>query len=994
MKKILSSLALVLITISAYTQHTAHYNRSVFSGMSYQMPADAGTISRLQLPSLQPVLPGWMGHRDKVTGQYRDLHGPAMDIPGNTFHEKAAYCMERLLPSLGLQPEHWRQTGVREAPHAVYAEYEQYFAGHRVAFSGLTLRFTKEGKLLRIRNYSYGVADRSRIPVPPAAAELAAAVADIGSMSIAEAITEPEWVWFPVPAEVGGYDLRPSWYFRVSGSLEDGREAHFTGYVDAISGVLLYRDDEVKEQFDMKVKGRVRAQTPSDPLTDEPLAHLRITIGGTEYYTDTSGAIDIASRNPPVTASVSLQGRWARVRAGLANNNTPSFSYNAAANGTIYTFDTSAPSGTRHVNAYYHVTRIHDFMKKYFTDFTTLDVPVTTNVDVSGTCNAFYNGGNNSLNFYQAGNGCNSFALCSDIIYHEYGHAIANRFYRWRRGTNSGMQNGALNEGQADVWAMALTHDPLIGEGAYVSGSGLIRRYDQTPKVYPRDIRGEVHSDGEIIAGAWWDVAVNTGSVDTMMKLFTRTWYDIPDGPNGMEGAVYYDILISALLNDDDDNDLKNGTPHFDEIVTAFARHGIYLLADAGVVHEETPNQPASTPVTITTEIALAPESLPLFGDISLHYRTRTTGAWDTVVMTPVSVGSMTYTALIPGQPAGNIIDYFFALKDYTGATNVFAPAGYDPGLSADQSNIPYQFGVGLHTRYEMDFEQTATDWKIGENTGDNATEGIWERAVPVASYLNSVMGQLPCQPGYDRTYGDGTGQCLVTANPPAGTAPTNINAADVDNGNTTVITPVFDLEGYENPVISYYRWFSNDRGANGRSDAWQVQIKNGNTSANAWFSSVEHTFQSDHSWRRRIFAVKEYLPQAKSVQLRFIATDRINNSLPNQGQGTVEAALDDFVIYDAGEKTAGVPYVNGAFPMMLYPNPADELVSVVLSGNISAGSISLYDVMGKKLQQTEIRKDVARYVFHTGALAPGSYIIVLQTGKIIQTGKVRVVHR
>ena len=32
-----------------------------------------------------------------------------------------------------------------------------------------------------------------------------------------------------------------------------------------------------------------------------------------------------------------------------------------------------------------------------------------------------------------------------------------------------------------------------------------VRRYDQDRKVYPQDLVGEVHADGEIIAGAFWD---------------------------------------------------------------------------------------------------------------------------------------------------------------------------------------------------------------------------------------------------------------------------------------------------------------------------------------------------------------------------------------------------------------------------------------------------------------------------------------------------------
>src|SRR5690606_23322521 len=115
------------------------------------------------------------------------------------------------------------------------------------------------------------------------------------------------------------------------------------------------------------------------------------------------------------------------------------------------------------------------------------------------------------------------------------------------------------------------------------------------------------------------------------------------------------------------------------------------------------------------------------------------------------------------------------------------------------------------------------------------------------------------------------------------------------DNGTTTVITRTFDLSGYLYPVIEYYRWFSNDRGGNGRSDAWQVQIRD--TLSPLW-KTVEFTYQSEYAWRRRVLSVWEMLPTTRFVQLRFIAKDAVVSNLGNNGQNCIEAALDDFAIY------------------------------------------------------------------------------------------------
>ena len=72
------------------------------------------------------------------------------------------------------------------------------------------------------------------------------------------------------------------------------------------------------------------------------------------------------------------------------------------------------------------MNEIHDHLKSIFPTFTALDIPMETNVDEFGTCNA-YDG--SSINFYQAGlsqNGtdyCEATGNIADVVYHEYGHA-------------------------------------------------------------------------------------------------------------------------------------------------------------------------------------------------------------------------------------------------------------------------------------------------------------------------------------------------------------------------------------------------------------------------------------------------------------------------------------------------------------------------------------------------------------------------------------------
>ena len=61
---------------------------------------------------------------------------------------------------------------------------------------------------------------------------------------------------------------------------------------------------------------------------------------------------------------------------------------------------------------------------------------------------------------------------------------------------------------------LSLTEYPVLGEGWYTNDpNSNVREYDSTTKVYPQDLVGEVHADGEIICGVFWKTYENLGSM-------------------------------------------------------------------------------------------------------------------------------------------------------------------------------------------------------------------------------------------------------------------------------------------------------------------------------------------------------------------------------------------------------------------------------------------------------------------------------------------------
>ncbi len=918
------------------------------------------------------MLPGWNATTDKLTGMARDMYGPSIAVPGGTFMEKTQILMGDKLRELGINRAEWANTRNVTLAHASFVDYEQVLAGHKVVFSNLSFRFGADGKLQRIKTRSYGSSFSDITPELTAADVLAgtAMTQGMAGMAIVTREIEKDWVWFPIPS-ANGYTVHPAWAFSMTGTAQE-MPFELTGYVDAMTGELLYRSNAVNETFEVTVKGKLYASAPTAPTTDLPISDMRVSVtGSTDVVTDANGYADFPSAFAPANVTYHVNGPWSYVREG---GNPVSFQAVMLTSGATYDLPSADTSSKefRAVSAFYYVNRIHDYMKSFWPTFTGMDNAINTNVDLTNNqqCNAFYQNGQYSINFYPPQPSCRAFSIVSDIVYHEYGHGICYRFYS-SQGTN--FSNGALGEAYADIWAMGLNRDGVVGDGAYLNG-GNIRSYTGAPKVYPTDIRGEVHADGEIIAGAWWDVAQNMGSIDDMMDLFALTHYDVPNAPNGMEGDLYYDVLISALMNDDNDGNLGNGTPHFTQIAEAFARHGIYLLNDVDFEHTEVAHQAANTPVSISGNLILTNPSF--FNNILLHYRNRYAGTWDSVAMTNTS-GS-TYTAQIPAMPGGAIVDYFFSARDIINEA-VGVPSRYNPYANASLNTLPYQYGVGLNIpRYKYDFEGDITGWQIGMPS-DNASSGLWVHDVPVGTFTSD---NLPIQPNNDHT--TGSGKCLVTGN----SASPTFN--EVANGITTVMTPSFNLP-FSEPVVEYYRWYSNNRGnsANLKSDFWSVEMHSGTS---PFWQKVDYTKEPDQRWRRRIFRVSEYLPGVNtSIQLRFIAEDAVNNNAPANGQNVVEAAIDDFIIYE------GTPLNISDMPENIkaevYPNPADDKVNIALPEG-SKGSITMYDITGKVITTVNVTEATTNYSIQTSGLVPGNYMVLMQTQYAVQNTTIVVSHR
>ena len=750
-------------------------------------------------------------------------------------------------------------------------DYKQYYNNLEVIDSRLYAKFNLQNQLI-----AFGLDVFSDISI----STNASITENDAIQSASQNITSPTFNTsvednlkiLPIPKN-GKYNYHLVYSVRVSTKLTHG-PANYICYVDANSGELLMRINsvfyEAPPQATVHVEGEVYTTHPYNTTSVEDLVDLRVQKNGTNYYTDNFGNVTVPGSG---NAIFSLEGLFTEVQT---NNNVPSFS--SQLSNTNVTFD-NTNSTIQERTAFYAVNKIHSHLKSVFPTFTGLDYAIETNIDVQGSCNAYYDG---TINFYAEGNGCNATAKITDVVYHEYGHGINN--YRY----GSGMWNGGLNEGYADVWAISLTQSPVLGYGWDLADPTVyVRRYDQNRKVYPQDLVGQVHADGEIIAGAFWDTYLNLGNMQQMLDLFKYTFDGAPDGPNGTEGIIYTDVLVEVLFADDNDADLTNGTPNDIAIIQAFALHGITLLSNTVLAHSPVAIAPANVGITISANIS-STYSWAL-SSANCFYRLNDDPNWNNISM---SANGNNFTATIPAQSEGNIVAYYISLTDNYGFESGITPqeANFTPIKDA---NLPYFIMVGYELYEEEDFDFNVGFWQTGDPL-DNATTGMWEIGAPIGSYddPNNLSGMV--QPAFQHTPNGYA--CAFTQN--ASSVNDGIGANDVDAGHTTLYSPYYNLSNYINPAFTYWRWYTNNPpgGANPGADWWQVMI----TDDGVNWVYVENTLSADISWRRNAFRVKDYVNLTSSVRLKFIASDSIRPGQNLDGGSLIEAAVDDLYLYES----------------------------------------------------------------------------------------------
>ena len=217
---------------------------------------------------------------------------------------------------------------------------------------------------------------------------------------------------------------------------------------------------------------------------------------------------------------------------------------------------------------------------------------------------------------------------------------------------------------------------------------------------------------------------------------------------------------------------------------------------------------------------------------------------------------------------------------------------------------------------------ENVTGWTVGDSS-DTATSGVWERAEPNATFENNNI----VQPGEDHSL-DGS-FCYITQN---SFEQNNPGQSDVDGGKTTLFSPVYDLSIYDEALVSYWKWYSNNLGNNPGTDYWKVDVSN---DGGVNWSSIENTNESNNYWLFKQYLISDFVDLTQTIQFRFIAEDIFYDGDVGTGGSLIEAAIDDFSI-DVFEVNSSC--VSGDLNEDLFVNVQDivTMVGIIIDSDVN----------------------------------------------------------
>jgi len=443
--------------------------------------------------------------------------------------------------------------------------FVQQHAGQRVVGGQVSFRFKRD------RMIAIGSQALPNVALAPSTTRMAPALLGTRAKSALRiavdlptaAITEPgAEVVLPLVGDdaVLGYRVaRPL-------TIDGGGEGKYLGYADVVTGEIL-----AVHQQNLYASGTVRYRSvdrhPGNPRIDRPAPNAFVMVAGSPATTAADGTATW-SPDSPQTLTTGVAGNFVTVVNKAAGAAVAVADLPISPGGSVLWDASAVPEDDSQVQVFLATNIVKAFVRTYLDPgVSKLNDAITANVNIAQDCNAFYDG--TSINFFHASTKCQNTGLVQDVVFHEFGHSLHSEEII----DGVGSFDGAMSEGAADFLAASITGDAGMGRGFFYNNDAL-RNLDPQFKefVWPDDVQ-EIHHTGLIFGGTFWDLRKalitelgEAAGITLVQKLYIgalRRSTSIPDS------------LIEVLVEDDDNGNLDDGTPHECTIRKAFSLHGL-----------------------------------------------------------------------------------------------------------------------------------------------------------------------------------------------------------------------------------------------------------------------------------------------------------------------------------------------------------------------------------------------------------------------------------
>ena len=796
---------------------------------------------------------------------------------------------------------------LESTPHALgkwVAHFQQTWQGIDVLGAQVRVAISDSGKLL-LMGSDY-CADIALAPTPALSAAAAEAVAKAGlpfDPAMDSVSAAPRLLVLPVALSETAVEYHLVWRLTLRTAQPFGA---WVTDVDAHTGEILQRRNDIHFAYGGDTSAETQVYGWCEGATDVAMPYLRISVDGIgSTISNAAGAWSVPGSGGARTVSADLYGPYVNVNnfpgsdavsSGLAMEDLPF---------TVRFDDANARQDER--DTFDAVNDIHDFFAQFDPGFAYTNARMIAYVNRDdGYCpgNAWWDG---TINFCAASGGYANTGELQQVVHHEFGHGVQAAILGYQ-----GEQG--LGEGNGDILGNLITQDPVIGRGFFTGNCVSGIRTSLNTLQYPGDVLGaEIHDAGRVIAGFNWDATVLLQA-----ELGGGAAWNAPGtlaaamawhfGRMLLHPTTQPDQVFAAFFADDDNDNMDDGTPHFDSFCAAAENHGFECPERLiGVLFTHTPvgdttdseNDYAVTADVISTYAPIVPASVKLTWRVD-------GGAWTEVPMAPT--GGNSYSASIPAQASAQV-DYYLTAADELGT----------PGSEPDEAPAAYH---SFMVAWLIDPLESAEGWTVDPDGNDGAAaSSAWVHVDPVGSTI---------QPEDDHTPA-GT-LCWVTGQ-------TN----DVDNGRTTLLSPVFDLTGATSASLRYWKWFVTDS----TTDEFDLWLSN---DGGATWLRVEHDPAGNPGWEAVEHDLGALFPTLGLLRLKITAEDfgAVNE---------VEAAVDDIAILASFEDLTGVgDGLEVAFPQQLEqnrPNPFNPVTEIKFSLPAAGRArLAVYDAQGRLLRE------------------------------------------